>query len=142
MIRRILGTCEAMDLNGLVRSLAMDRDVVERELERLVDRGEVEVLSPLFFGGRAPNEESRRRNGKNHYRLIRATDDDSLWEEDLVVRLPPGRLFDARQLEQHGEARASAAWQRLLARFREPSPRYGRLDHSLVSTRERRVDTS
>lgn len=71
MIARALARCEAMNLRGLSRALALDEQTVAAEIETMVEDGEVERLRPIgsvtperdFFrwdGARQPGERRGR----------------------------------------------------------------------------------
>jgi hypothetical protein len=120
LIRTCLSRCSAKNLTGLAEFLDMDADVLARNLDRMVQKGEVEVLRPIFEtdafsdGGRRPLNADR---DVQYYRLVKDTDHDYEWEQEVVVRLPPGRITDVKQEERRAEERHSE-WLSI-RRFRE-----------------------
>ena len=98
LVKASLERCEAINLDCLSRSVGMDRGLVSRELKTLVNRGEVEVLRPLPPAGKLRN---RRNCGPTeHYRLLRRTDTNYLWEQEIAVRLPVSRMSDVREQQE------------------------------------------
>lgn len=94
LLRSCLASCEAMNSERMAGRLSMSRDAVLRGLKVLVEAGEVEVIRPISAAGR-----QSLGQGPEHFRLIRETDDDFLWEQGIVTILPTSRLFDVRELE-------------------------------------------
>jgi hypothetical protein len=75
----------------------MDEAVVSRELGWLMEQGEVEALRPL------KGDEAGARRAvatREHYRLVRETDNDFLCEQEVVVRMPSSRIYDVLQQEE------------------------------------------
>ncbi len=77
MLKRCLATNQALDLQAILGRVAISRDTVVELLSGMVKRREVEVLCPVTV----------QRDGTplslhplEHYRLIRPTDGDFLWE--------------------------------------------------------------
>jgi hypothetical protein len=81
-VRKLLRSCldhsGAMTGAGLMSYVGLDRDTVQRELDRLIHSGEVEILRPVHAAsGDSPHE---------FYRKIRGTDRDFLWEQEVLTR--------------------------------------------------------
>jgi hypothetical protein len=77
MLKRCLATNQALDLQAIMGQVQISRDTVVELLAGMVRRREVEVLCPVTV----------KRDGNplslhplEHYRLIRPTDGDYLWE--------------------------------------------------------------
>jgi len=105
LIRASLERCEAVNLERLAEWIGADRNLVSREIKTLVQLGEVEVLRPLV--GKKERRGPEQQGPAEHYRLIRRTDSDFLWEQEIIVRLPASRMSDVRQ--QHERSSLSAA---------------------------------
>ena len=99
-IRKLLRVClersEAMPLNGLVSYLGMDQESIDRELSRLVDQGEVEVLRPV--GSESNEDPVHCRRDYEFYRMVRETDRDYLWEHEMHVQQHREKSIDERKL--------------------------------------------
>ncbi len=99
VVRRHLGKCEAMCSESLVDASGLEWPTLAAELESLEREGEVEILRPMF----ADSNRDRRRHTQGranvHYRLVRPSDTDFLWEQHMTAQVPPKRIRDALQLE-------------------------------------------
>lgn len=80
VLKSCLASNQALDLQAILGRVAISRDAVIELLASLVKRREVEVLCPVTV----------RRDGApltlhplEHYRLIRPTDGDYLWETGI-----------------------------------------------------------
>lgn len=85
-----LQQCEAVSVPALSRMLKQDGMVITQELKKLVSKGKVEVLRPVCSRAGAVRPHAPRE----HYRLIRDTDEAYLWEQEYV-------LPQARQTTRH-----------------------------------------
>lgn len=80
MLKSCLASNQALDLQAILGQLNIGRDAVIELLSGLVTRKEVEVLCPVTV---------RRDNAPltlhplEHYRLVRPTDGDYLWETGI-----------------------------------------------------------
>ncbi len=100
--------CEAMDLDDITARVDLDCSLIVRELQKLIDNGEVEVLHPVCVSEGVCDGNLRLNAGRTleHYRLVRETDDAYLWEQEVVVRLPACRMFNVRQTEERREQKS------------------------------------
>jgi len=98
LVRASLERCEAVNLERLAKWVGVDQSLVSRELETLVNHGEVEVLRPL--AGMADGQRVAGSRSTEHYRLIRRSDSDFLWEQEIFVRLPASRMSDVREQQE------------------------------------------
>lgn len=122
-----LQSCQAISMNSLCEGIGVDRQEVKKELDFLIDNKEVEVLRPLpplsFYnrgGGRWLD--SGKNEEPEHFRLIRDTDEDYLWEQGVVARFPVSRMRDefrnegALEFNDSGESAAGyVPWFRKIA---------------------------
>jgi len=106
-LRSCLSRCETKNAETIARETGMPPDAVAARLRELVDRREIEVLHPLLRGHEAVGK-TNHGDSAVFFRLIRPTDDDHLWEQELVVRLPACSAHKQRELEAR-QSRASAA---------------------------------
>lgn len=74
-LRMLLGSCSAMRRERIFTALHVDTNSMEKALERMVGRGEVEVIRPLYAQARH----------SCHYRLRR--------EPDVCQQKKPQRLI-------------------------------------------------
>jgi len=77
-LRKCLATRQAVNLDSMLEQAGIGRDLAMNALERLVAMQEVEVLCPVTAGGG-----ERRKptfHPLEHYRLVRSTDRDHLWQ--------------------------------------------------------------
>ncbi len=79
--------------DALVAHVGLERKMVTRELDALVQNGEVEVLRPVALRGEHSGIFGSRSRWA-HYRLCRETDRDYTWQQEVVVQIPAGRYFN------------------------------------------------
>ena len=91
-----LGTPELVPRNALMAYVGLDEDIVDRELAALAELGIVEALSPVSGGGDA--REAWRRPDGTFYRMVRPTDRDYLWEQQLMAPRRWAKQDDVRDL--------------------------------------------
>ena len=84
---------------ALVANVGLERKTVTRELNALVQSGEVEVLRPVALRGENSGILGSRSR-RAHYRLCRETDRNYAWQQEVVVRVPATRLFSTIDEEQ------------------------------------------
>lgn len=84
-ITACLRRSQAVSLDDLLESTGLSTDLLLRQLDRLEEGGYVKALRPVAQQGGAPG---------THYRLVRDSDHDYLWEQALArpVRLTHNRL--------------------------------------------------
>lgn len=126
LIVQRLQACQAVNMKALCESTGVDSHTIKMELDYLVENKEVEVLRPL------PPLSSFSRNSRfmadltevvEHFRLIRATDWDYLWEQGVVARFPVSRMSQdfsyakKASAENRRAAGASVTWLRKIAAF-------------------------
>lgn len=119
-----LQACQAVNMRALCESTGIDSRVVKMELDHLVENKEVEVLRPL------PPVSSYKRNNRSisgsaevveHFRLIRDTDEDYLWEQGVIARFPVSRMRQDFNYAKRAHAekshakRVSVPWLRRVA---------------------------
>ncbi len=100
-LRNCLMRSEAMDLDEIISHLKVDKKHVVCELQKLIDEGEVEVLHPVCVA--EPSYYGMKMDAGRtleHYRLVRETDDAFLWEQEVLIRLPAGRMFKVSEKEE------------------------------------------
>jgi hypothetical protein len=87
-VRKLLRVCleraEAMPRKDLVSYLGMEEGVIDRELGRLVECGEVEILRPVRSEDEPDSVPCRREH--EFYRMVRNTDRTYLWEYEIRAR--------------------------------------------------------
>ncbi|MBN1510574.1 MAG: hypothetical protein JXB13_01035 [Phycisphaerae bacterium] len=84
LLRDCLSECQAINLDALSRKLGLSEARLARALQAMAERGEIEVLRPLVLEEK-PGMGDGRRARLEHYRLIRETDSDYLWEQNVAV---------------------------------------------------------
>ena len=105
LIRDCLERCSASSLKEIVSNVGMSARTVESELRRMVVTGQVEILRP-FSEYDAGADDTAENGAKEYFRLIKDTDYSYEWEQEGMVRLPAGRMFDVMQREFEQERRA------------------------------------
>ncbi len=97
-LRCCLGRCETMNVDAIAQQTGLARETVAERLNELVSRNEVEILKPIV--GNIDKGDGRPLfHPAVYFRLVRASDDDYLWEQDLVVRLPTRSVHEEREFE-------------------------------------------
>jgi len=79
-LRQCLASNQALDLQAILGQVKLERETVVALLDRLVQHKEVEVLCPVTVerGGA-----SLSLHPLEHYRLVRPSDNDYLWETSI-----------------------------------------------------------
>jgi len=80
MLKSCLATNQALDLQAILGRVNLGRDAVIELLTSLVTRREVEVLCPVTV---QRHDTPITLHPLEHYRLIRPTDGDFLWETGI-----------------------------------------------------------
>lgn len=80
MLKSCLATNQALDLKAILGRVNLGRDAVIELLASLVKRQEIEVLCPVTV---QRNDAPLSLHPLEHYRLIRPTDGDYLWETGI-----------------------------------------------------------
>ena len=83
LLRHVLSQVQAIRIDDIERRTNLDTDSVHKGIEDLVAAQEVEVIRPRFNPQRA-----------EFFRLLRETDDDYRWQQELAFRIPSDRLHD------------------------------------------------
>jgi hypothetical protein len=89
VLRRQLLRRQAMRPEAIAEETGLSVGAVRMGLQDLVAAGEVEPLSPVSVAsGR------EQAAAPTHYRLLRETDTDYLWEQELLLREPSRRALE------------------------------------------------
>ncbi len=97
-LRSCLSRCETMNIEMIAQQTGITPDTVAARLHDLVARQEIEVLQPLT-SRRETDDRSVSCDSMVFFRLIRSTDNDHLWEQELIVRLPACSAHKEREVE-------------------------------------------
>lgn len=95
LLKSCLATNQALDLQAILGRVNLGRDAVIELLASLVNRQEIEVLCPVTV---QRDDTDLSLHPLEHYRLIRPTDGDFLWEIAI------------REDHQHIHSEASEEW--------------------------------
>lgn len=99
MLRCQLERRQVAQLDELVEGVGLSGEVVDRALAELVSRGEVAVLRPIRRVQAERGKTCVSGRDREYYRLVRESDGDYLWEQDILVRLPVTRMADVCEQE-------------------------------------------
>jgi hypothetical protein len=86
-----LGQHAAMSRESLMLATGMEGSLLTQEMDALERAGEIETLRPMYASRRGVDAPSTKCSFV-HYRLLRASDSDFLWEQDLNGLSSSGRI--------------------------------------------------
>lgn len=86
VVRCILEQSGALCADQIARRISLNLEVIHKELDRLVDKGLAERLSPLAVENEAENTPAETKPFREYYRWIRPTDTDYLWQSNLQTK--------------------------------------------------------
>jgi hypothetical protein len=86
VVRCILEQSGAMRVDQVAEWISLNVEAIQEELNRLVEKGLVEILRPIAVTEGNENASEEAKNRCEFYRWIRPTDTDYLWQSNLLAK--------------------------------------------------------
>lgn len=110
ILKKCLAASHALDLQGIIQKVGIEREAVVELLSDLVQKREVEVLCPVTV---TRGQRHLTLHPLEHYRLVRPTDHDYLWQtriRDNQIRIHQEAIEEWAEVPELSERTLDFSW--------------------------------